>query len=78
MTRDLPVISGKKVIKIFIKIGYVQTRQRGSHVRLKHPRNKNRRPLTVPLHKELKQGLLKSLLYDANLSIEVLKSMLTK
>ena len=43
-------------------------RQRGSHVRLRHPTDSARRPLTVPLHKELKPGLLRRLISDANLT----------
>ena len=76
MTRELPVISGKKAIKAFSKIGYVQTRQRGSHVRLRHLTDSARRPLTVPLHKELKRGLLDALIRDANLSREEFKDLL--
>lgn len=78
MTRDLPIISGKKLIKILIKKGYVQTRQRGSHVRLKHPNEQNRKPLTVPIHSEIKLGLLKAILYDADISLEEFKSLLKK
>ncbi|MHA1651034.1 MAG: type II toxin-antitoxin system HicA family toxin [Candidatus Helarchaeota archaeon] len=33
--RKLPVVSGKRLIKLLIKLGYVVIRQKGSHVRLK-------------------------------------------
>lgn len=68
MNPKLPVISGKKAIKAFTKLGYISVRQRGSHVRLKHPSDSTKRPLTIPLHKELKLGLLKRLISDANLT----------
>jgi len=63
-------ISGEKAIKKFQKLGYQIVRQRGSHVRLRHPNNKQYRPLTIPLHKELKIGLLYQLLRDANINVD--------
>ena len=62
----LPLISGKKAIKIFTKIGYRIVRQKGSHVRLHHPK----RPLTIPKYKVLGRGILRKLLRDAELSVE--------
>jgi len=63
----LPLISGKKAIKIFTKIGYQIVRQKGSHIRLHHPQ---KRPLTIPNHKVLGRGILRKLLRDAELSVE--------
>ena len=70
MSPRLPVISGKKAIKAFAKLGYLSVRQRGSHVRLRHPTDSARRPLTIPLHKELKAELLRRLISDSNLTSE--------
>lgn len=67
---DLAGFSGKEVIKRLERIGYRITRQRGSHIRLKHPNGLVRKPITVPLHKELKVGLLHEILKDAGLEIE--------
>lgn len=66
MTR-LAGISGKDAVKAFEKIGYVVVRQKGSHVRLKN-NFRPEKPLTIPLHKEVKIGLLKALIHDAGLS----------
>ena len=63
----LPLISGKKAIKIFTKIGYRIVRQKGSHIRLHHSQ---KRPLTIPNHKVLGRGILRKLLRDAELSVE--------
>lgn len=63
----LPLISGKKAVKIFTKIGDRVVRQRGSHIRLHHPQ---KRPLTVPDHRVLGRGILRKLLRDAELSVE--------
>jgi predicted RNA binding protein YcfA (HicA-like mRNA interferase family) len=71
----LPLISGKKAIKAFIKIGYYIVRQRGSHIRLHHP---SKKPLTIPDHKVLGRGLLRKLLRDAELSREDFIRLLKK
>ena len=64
-----PLVSGREAVKRFLRIGYVLVRQRGSHMRLIHPLNTNRQPLTVPDHRELGKGLLRKLLRDSELSV---------
>ncbi len=66
----LPVVSGQNAVKAFCKIGYVVVRQKGSHVRLRSYNNPQRHPLTIPSHKTLKPGLLRSLIKDAGISVE--------
>ena len=66
----LPVISGTDAIKKLEKLGYAVTRQKGSHVRLHHSTDSNKKPLTVPMHAELKPGLLNQILKDADISRE--------
>ena len=66
----LPRISGRQAIKRFEKCGYCVVRQKGSHIRLVHPANAVRKPLTVPYHRELGTGLLRKLLRDAEISLE--------
>ena len=63
----LPVISGKDLIKVLETRGYMTVRQKGSHVRLRHDDSKTYKPLTIPLHPEIKPGLLSRILKDANL-----------
>ena len=65
---ELPQISGAKAIKAFERAGFEKKRQRGSHVVLK----KEGFPmlLSVPLHKELDRGILRSLIRDAELTVE--------
>lgn len=76
MSPKLPVLSGDELIKILEKFGYVRVRQKGSHVRLRHSTDAQRKPLTVPLHKALKRGLLHRLLRDARISEEQLSGHL--
>ncbi|MCK5510910.1 type II toxin-antitoxin system HicA family toxin [Candidatus Parcubacteria bacterium] len=66
----LPAISGKKVIKKLEKIGYSSIRQKGSHVRLRNSDNLDCKPITVPVHKIIKPGLLCKIIKDADLSVE--------
>ena len=66
----LPVISGKDAVKVFEKLGYVQMRQTGSHIRMKHISDVSKKPITVPNHKTLGKGLLRKLLRDVEISTE--------
>lgn len=67
---QLAGFSGREVIKRFERLGYRTVRQRGSHVRLRHFDAVRRRPLTAPLHREIKIGLLRQLIQDAGLRVE--------
>ncbi len=71
----LPIISGEKV-KCFEKLGYEVTRQKGSHMRLRHKHDNRKKPLTIPKHKELGKGLLRKLARDADVTIEKLIELL--
>ena len=62
----LPVLSGAVCVLVLARLGYVETRQRGSHVRLVCP---GRAPVTVPLHATLDRGTLRSILRTADISV---------
>ena len=64
----LPVISGEKAVKAFVKAGWRVDRVVGSHVILR--REGSPVTLSVPLHKELKKGLLRTLIRDAEMTVE--------
>jgi len=66
----MPQISGKEVIKKLHKLGFIATRQKGSHVRLEKRNSDKLIKLTVPLHSELKKGTLKRIIKDAGLTLE--------
>ncbi len=63
----LPVISGTDCVRALERIGYSVVRQSGSHARLNHS---DRQPVTVPLHRELDRGTLRSILRTAEISVE--------
>lgn len=70
-------ISGKNAIKVFCKIGYFINRQEGSHVILVN--HQSGYPiLSIPDHKELAPGLLKSQIKRAGLSVEEFIKILKK
>ncbi len=64
----IPVVSGKKCVKILEKFGFVVYRQRGSHITLVPENTPNQ--TTVPLHKELDRGTLKAILKQTNIGLE--------
>ncbi len=64
---ELPRISGAQAIKVFESLGYVQVRQRGSHVVLR----KQDKGCVVPVHKELAIGTLRSAIRQAGITPDV-------
>jgi predicted RNA binding protein YcfA (HicA-like mRNA interferase family) len=67
MSRRLPQLKPKEVIRALERLGFVNRRQTGSHVVLRHPINKY--TTVVPLHtKEIKRGLLFGIIKQAGLS----------
>lgn len=55
------------LFKLLKKDGWIKLRQKGSHVIMQHPTNPKQ--LTVPFHsgKEVKKGLLKTILKQAEI-----------
>ncbi len=74
MSERLPVVSGAQLIRVLEQLGWQVVRQRGSHVRLRHPDRENF--LVVPLHKELKKGTLSGILRDSLVDREELRRLL--
>ena len=68
MSYRLRLCSGVEAVRKFKRAGWMVDRQAGSHVMLVKPDYLY--TLSVPQHKELGIGLLKSLLRQANLSVE--------
>ena len=66
----LPQISGKDIIKILFKNGFVVVRQKGSHVTLEKNTEKGTIKITVPIHKTLKKGTLHQIIKASGLKDE--------
>lgn len=62
----LPVVSGKECCKALGKLGFVETRQRGSHVVMRRGES----GCVVPMHREIKTGTLSGLLKQAGVTAE--------
>lgn len=70
----LPVCSGEDAIRALKKAGWIQDRQRGSHVTLFHEGMTV--VLTVPLHRELGPGILRSIIRKAGLTVKEFQEFL--
>lgn len=74
---NVPQISGREVIKALAKIGFIVSRQKGSHIRLTRMQGEVKQLVTVPNHKEIRKGtLLNGILKPINLSLEEFKMLL--
>ena len=72
----LPVVSGREIVKLLNKIGFAVVGRKGSHVRLKRRRGKEILIVIVPMHHELARGTLRSILRQANLTVDGLVRLL--
>ncbi len=64
----VPLMSGRDVVRAFEKFGWQIARQRGSHIIL--VKEGARATLSVPDHKEVARGTLRSLIRAAGLTID--------
>ena len=71
----LPVVSGQDVVRALTKAGFEVHHQKGSHIILKQTVAPFAR-LSVPNHKEIKRGLLMSILRDAGMTREQFVNLL--
>ena len=70
----LPRLTARQIIAVLEKVGFSLARQSGSHMIYKNPSGKR---VTVPFHAStiLHPKVLKSILRDADLTIEMLESL---
>lgn len=68
----LPVLKARELISALEKAGFEFVRQKGSHVRMRHP---DGRVVTVPVHpgRDIGRGLLRKILRDAELTRDAFK-----
>jgi predicted RNA binding protein YcfA (HicA-like mRNA interferase family) len=71
----LPRISGRETVAAFRRLGYEVDRQKGSHIILRHGQPPHRR-LTVPDHREVAKGTLRSLIREAGITVEEFAALL--
>lgn len=61
-------MSGKEVIRALEKAGFIQIRQRGSHVFMAKQTSDGRITTVVPMHKEIDIGTLLEIMRQAKLT----------
>ncbi len=61
------VVSGEKLLKVLVRLGYEVIRQRGSHIRLRKPTAAGDHNITVPMHDELAKGTLNDILSQVSI-----------
>ncbi|MGA8429095.1 MAG: type II toxin-antitoxin system HicA family toxin [Candidatus Sulfotelmatobacter sp.] len=66
----LPRVSGAEAIRALDRLGFIQVRQRGSHVVLKRVGAERVTGCVVPLHVELATGTLRGILKQAGVTPE--------
>lgn len=66
-------LDGSQLAQRLSKLGYEQTRQSGSHVRLTRSSEKGEHHVTVPLHSPLRVGTLNAILGDVASSLGMSK-----
>ena len=71
----LPRLSGKEVISILERLGFVSVRQKGSHLVLRKELEDGAVGCVVPLHKELATGTLHGILRQAKVGAEIFLRM---
>lgn len=71
-------LSGDNLAKRLGRIGYEQTRQTGSHLRLTHSSVEGEHHITIPRHKALRVGTLNSILTDVTAHLNMSKEDLLR
>jgi predicted RNA binding protein YcfA (HicA-like mRNA interferase family) len=71
MGGNLSVMKSKEVIAILMRLGFVMTRQKGSHQQFRHP---DGRATTVPVHgsRDLSPLLLRQICKDISITTDEL------
>jgi predicted RNA binding protein YcfA (HicA-like mRNA interferase family) len=62
-----PLLSGREVLAALQRLGFVELKRRGSHVKMQHP---DGRRIVFPFHDEVDRSTLKGALQDAGVVIE--------
>ncbi len=70
----LPQISGRELVKLLMKNGFVIVRQRGSHIRVEKNTKNGLIKITIPNHPEIKKGTLNQIIKSSGLTKEELFS----
>ena len=62
----LPLLSGRQVLAVLQRLGFVEVHRRSSHVKMEHP---DGRRVVFPFHDEIDRYTLKGALTDADVDL---------
>uniref|UniRef100_Q3AQH5 YcfA-like protein n=1 Tax=Chlorobium chlorochromatii (strain CaD3) TaxID=340177 RepID=Q3AQH5_CHLCH len=71
---QLPQLSGRELVKVLCKMGFIVKRQQGSHIVLR--REEPWAQTVVPDHKELDRGTLRAILRQTDITVQELLALL--
>jgi len=70
----LKILSGKQVCKILSNNGFIQVRQKGSHIIMQKKIDNSTITVPVPNHSEIKIGTLQSIIRQSQIKKEEFES----
>jgi len=75
MSRSLPSVTGREVLKALVGVGFVHISTKGSHAKVEHP---DGRVAVVPIHggRDIPRGTLGSILRQAGLTVAEFRALL--
>ena len=76
MSEKLPVLSGKKLIKLLKNLDYKVVRQKGSHVRLEKMTEAGPHKITIPVSDPIAKGTLNDILKKISVWNQISKEKL--
>ena len=72
----LPIVSGKKLVAALLKAGFIEIRQKVSHVSMEKITTDNTYRTVIPMHRELAKGTLLDILQQTGLNKDELLKLL--
>jgi len=76
MSRHLPAISGRRLLRALQRAGFVVLRQKGSHVSLERRTADGYWRTIVPMHREIRPGTLSDILNQSGITKDQLRELL--
>lgn len=76
MSRHLPAISGRRLVRALHRAGFAVLRQKGSHVSLEKRTADGYWRTIVPMHREIRPGTLSDILNQSGLTKDQLRELL--
>jgi predicted RNA binding protein YcfA (HicA-like mRNA interferase family) len=76
MSRHLPSVSGRQLLRALQRAGFIVLRQKGSHVSMEKKTADGYWRTIVPMHREIRPGTLSDILHQSGLTKDQLRELL--